>query len=73
MTPCPDIVTNEPVCGTTCPSNTSIDYATDKVLGASAYGIKGVDAIKQEIYANGSITGAFTVYEDFLTYSSGVY
>jgi cathepsin B len=26
-----------------------------------------------EIYTNGPIEGAFTVYEDFLTYKSGVY
>jgi cathepsin B len=73
MIPCGDVTTNPPVCGTTCPSNTSLDYATEKVKGASAYGIKGVEAIKQEIYAHGTITAAFTVYEDFLTYSSGVY
>ena len=39
----------------------------------SSYGIKKVDNIKEEIYTKGPITGAFTVYEDFLTYKSGIY
>ena len=30
-------------------------------------------AIKQELYDNGPLEGAFTVYEDFFSYSSGVY
>lgn len=32
-----------------------------------------VDHIKQEIMTHGPVTGAFTVYEDFLTYEEGVY
>ena len=39
----------------------------------SSYGIKGVDNIKMELMTHGSVTAAFTVYQDFLTYSSGVY
>jgi len=34
--------------------------------------ISGVAAYQQEILANGPITVAYTVYEDFLTYSGGV-
>jgi len=30
-----------------------------------------VDQIRQEIYTNGPVEGAFTVYEDFVTYKSG--
>jgi len=30
-------------------------------------------AIKDELYNNGPLEGAFTVYEDFFSYSSGVY
>ena len=73
MTPCPSVKTLPPQCGTTCPSNATIDYALDKVKGKSAYGIKGVEQIKQEIMTHGTVTAAFTVYEDFLTYTSGVY
>jgi len=32
-----------------------------------------VSATKSEIYANGPLEGAFTVYEDFFNYKSGVY
>lgn len=32
-----------------------------------------VDAIKTELYNNGPMEGAFTVYEDFFSYKSGVY
>ena len=73
MTPCPSVKTVPPQCGTTCPSNATIDYALDKVKGKSAYGIKGVEQIKQEIMTHGTVTAAFTVYEDLLTYTSGVY
>jgi cathepsin B len=42
----------------------------------SSYGfgvIENEDKIKQDIFTYGSVTAAFTVYEDFLTYKSGVY
>lgn len=32
-----------------------------------------VDKIKTEIMTNGPVEGAFSVYEDFLSYKSGVY
>ena len=31
------------------------------------------NAMEEEIYANGPITAAFTVYDDLLTYKSGIY
>ena len=70
---CDDVPTNQPQCLDSCPSNTAIDYASDKNFGVSSYGISGVDNIKAEIYQHGTVTAAFTVYEDFLTYKSGVY
>jgi cathepsin B len=74
LLPCDQVPTVAPVCGNSCPSNTAINYASDKVKGASSYGVgPTVDAIKQEIFTYGSVTAAFTVYEDFLTYTSGVY
>jgi cathepsin B len=33
----------------------------------------GSAAIKQEIYTNGPVQTGFTVYQDFFSYSSGVY
>ena len=35
--------------------------------------MSGVDSVKKDIFTNGTVTAAFTVYEDFVTYKSGVY
>lgn len=53
-----------------------IDYKTNKTKAISSYGfgsIATVNKVKKDLMAYGSVTGAFTVYEDFLTYKSGVY
>ena len=34
---------------------------------------KSVDAIKQELFTNGPMELAFTVYQDFMSYKGGVY
>ena len=41
--------------------------------GASAYSVSGEANMMQEIYENGQVEGSFLVYEDFVTYQSGVY
>lgn len=53
-----------------------MNYEDNKVKAASSYGFSGLNVVrkvKKDIAAHGSVTGAFTVYEDFLTYKSGVY
>ena len=70
---CDDIETVAPQCLSSCPSNTAITWADDKHTSASSYNVRRVDNIKQEIMTYGTVTAAFTVYEDFLTYKSGVY
>jgi cathepsin B len=41
---------------------------------ASSYGIRSsADAIATEIMTNGPVTAAFSVYEDFAHYTSGIY
>jgi cathepsin B len=40
--------------------------------GKSVYAV-APDDVQQEIYTNGPVEAAFTVYQDFLTYKSGVY
>jgi cathepsin B len=63
-----------PACKRTCESGYSKTYHDDKHFGASAYSVPGrVEAIQTELSTHGSVEGAFTVYEDFLTYKSGVY
>lgn len=47
------------------------DYS-DGFAGKTSYSISSdEDEIKQEIYKNGPVEGAFTVYEDFVMYKSG--
>jgi len=56
------------------------DWAGSKHFGSGGYsvckqgsGVKCPDAMMQEIYQNGPITGMFFVYQSFLLYKSGVY
>lgn len=48
-------------------------FAQDKVKTSSAYGLRGEKNIQNDIMTFGSVTAAFTVYEDFPSYKSGVY
>lgn len=61
-----------PACATKCADGEDFSKKFKCVAG-SVRQSKGVDQIKSEIYANGPVEGAFTVYEDFFSYSSGVY
>ena len=70
---CPSTATIQPQCESSCATNHFIDYASDKVKAHSFYKINGVDSIKKEIMTHGTVTAAFTIYMDFLTYNSGVY
>lgn len=70
---CDDVKKDEPKCKKQCVSNKEIDYRTDKNFGDSSYHIWGIDNIKSDIFNSGPVTGAFTVFEDFLTYKEGVY
>jgi len=56
-----------------CVAGYPISYANDKHFGVSSYGVQGVDKIRQEIFTNGPVEAAFTVYEDFMYYATGVY
>ena len=56
-----------------CNAGSGADYSSDLIKGASAYSVSGEANIRQELYENGPVEASFTVYEDFLTYRSGVY
>lgn len=63
-----------PKCVTSCPSNSSRTYSSDKHQAKSAYSVpSNVAKIQTEIMTHGPIEVAFTVYNDFLAYKSGVY
>merc|ERR1712166_799907 len=73
---CDAITQVQPKCDNSCATNTAIDYSKDKHMAASSYGFgrtDTVDKIKTDIFTYGTVTAAFTVYEDFLTYKNGVY
>ncbi|EAR95088.1 papain family cysteine protease (macronuclear) [Tetrahymena thermophila SB210] len=61
-----------PKCAKTCDSGSGQTYTVHK--GSKAYSVgKTQEAIMTEIQTNGPVEAAFTVYEDFLNYKSGVY
>jgi len=69
---CPANEYPTPACPTTCANGAS--FSGSKHIGKSAYSISSdPNAIATEIMTNGPVEVAFTVYEDFLTYKSGVY
>jgi cathepsin B len=51
----------------------STPYKSDKHFADSAYSLTSVSAMQQDIMQYGPISGAFIVYEDFMSYKSGVY
>jgi len=65
-----------PTCSSQCDSKSHYRtaYPKDKHVFATAYGTSSdIDAIATEIMTNGPVEAAFTVYEDFITYRSGIY
>lgn len=48
-------------------------WADDKHFAKTGYTLNTVSDIQNDIMTRGSVTAAFTVYQDFLTYKSGVY
>ena len=63
-----------PACIEKCQEGYPVEYEKDKHYFQDVYTIVDeVDAIKTELMTNGPIEVAFTVYEDFMTYKSGIY
>lgn len=69
---CPDDV-DTPQCVNSCNDINGIKYNNDIIKSSSAYSLSGEVNIMLDIYENGPVEASFTVYEDFLTYSSGIY
>lgn len=63
-----------PECVHTCREGYNVSYSDDKHFGTSVYTVSSsADEIAREIMTNGPVEAAFTVYEDFPNYKSGVY
>ncbi|XP_053365713.1 cathepsin B [Clarias gariepinus] len=72
--PCTGEGGDTPECDQKCEPGYSLSYQQDKHFGKQSYRIEPDETqIMQELYKNGPVEGAFTVYEDFLLYKSGVY
>ena len=70
--PCASAEVATPACTSTCVDGES--WTSSKQFGASSYSVSSnVAEIQAEIYKNGPVEGAFTVYDDFPSYKSGVY
>ncbi|CAH0548114.1 unnamed protein product [Brassicogethes aeneus] len=63
-----------PKCVHQCEQGYTISYPKDKHFGSKAYSLSSnPDKIAREIFTNGPVEGAFTVYADLLNYKTGVY
>jgi cathepsin B len=63
-----------PKCEKSCVSGYETEYKKDLHYAKEIYSIsKNVSEIQTEILTNGPVEASFDVYEDFLTYKSGVY
>jgi len=69
--PCPSKEYPTPPCVKSCTD--SKNWKQDLHFGSSVYSVSGEQAIMQEVYQHGPAETTFIVYEDFLTYKSGVY
>jgi len=74
MVSCTTLNYKTPKCTSTCSEATYANlYAKDKHFAKSSYSVKTVANVQKEIMEKGTVSVAMTVYEDFETYSSGVY
>ena len=79
LPPCKDHMHNctdyqdTPECEDKCQEGYPKTPEEDATFGVSAYSVGGEEDMMQEIFENGSVEGAFTVYEDFADYESGIY
>ena len=63
-----------PHCTHKCIDGYPTSYEKDKHHGATVYSVQSKqEQIQMEIMKNGPVEAAFSVYEDFLAYKSGVY
>lgn len=73
LKPCGKDITPTPSCSHECEKGYKIHYSRDKHYGKSSYSVEGESKIMTELYENGPVEAAFTVYADFVQYRSGVY
>eukprot|EP01112_Ceratiomyxa_fruticulosa_P003952 TRINITY_DN1427_c0_g1_i1.p1 TRINITY_DN1427_c0_g1~~TRINITY_DN1427_c0_g1_i1.p1 ORF type:complete len:319 (+),score=58.83 TRINITY_DN1427_c0_g1_i1:190-1146(+) len=70
--PCLNFVPT-PKCDTTCNSTSKYPWKQDKHFVKQPYSLNSVEDMQTDLMTNGPIEACFNVYEDFLSYKSGVY
>jgi len=70
--PCLNFV-DTPACVQHCTGNTSINWSNDKHYTKATYSLDSVTDMMNDVMTQGPIEVCFTVYEDMLSYKSGVY
>merc|ERR1719247_696958 len=72
---CEDLPTYKtPECTNTCSESAyGTDYKDDKMKASSSYAVKGVTNMQKELMEKGTLSVALSVYEDFESYTGGVY
>ena len=72
--PCDKKPPVDPECIEKCQDGYPIEYSKDRHIFSNVYQLgTDVEEIKTEIFTNGPVDATFQVFEDFLTYQSGVY
>jgi len=62
-----------PSCSSSCRSGYANTFTADKHKASNYYSVVGQAAMMNELVTNGPIECAFDVYENFMSYKSGVY
>lgn len=63
-----------PKCASQCTeSGYTTPYSSDKLKAKGEYSINGITNMQKEMMEKGTLSVAFTVYEDFEAYTSGIY
>ena len=62
-----------PKCTSDCESNYGVSFEKDKHFATASYGVKGAENMQKEMMEKGTLSVAFTVYEDFEAYTGGIY
>eukprot|EP00461_Guttulinopsis_vulgaris_P000178 UN00178 len=73
---CSDYDFDTPKCQRSCDADTTYtkaDYSADKRKSKTSYSVYGEENMMKDLYENGPMTVSYTVYQDFMTYSEGVY
>lgn len=71
---CNEDLYKTPPCTYQCQPSYNGSYFEDKVKSWASYNVpQNTEEIMKEIYMNGPVEASFDVYEDFMSYESGIY